>query len=63
MTAIKIVKELIQIVCDIATPILEEVDKDGFQGSDLLAFLQSDKFREDFTRFLKEVFNRDTEAK
>lgn len=40
------VKEVLELMFLIVTPILEEIKKDGFQPSDLLAFLDDPAFRD-----------------
>jgi hypothetical protein len=49
------VKGILKLAFDIAVPILIEAKKDGFQVTDLLAFLSSPEFREELGPSLKDI--------
>ena len=48
-------KLILDLVFDIAVPIVEQVKKDGYQTTDLIAFLSSEEFRADFIDLLDEL--------
>jgi hypothetical protein len=48
-------KSLISLVFSMAIPILKEIKKDGYQWSDLLAFIKSDEFSKYFSEALGDI--------
>jgi hypothetical protein len=58
MTVITIIKDLLKVVIDIATPILNEVEKDGFQVTDLLAFINSEDFKASLQAFINDILKK-----
>lgn len=58
MNGIKIAKIAIQLSTDAILATLDEIEKDGYQSKDLLAFISSEKFQENFKLALKEIFNK-----
>lgn len=56
-------KLVLDLIFDIAVPIVEQVKKDGYQTTDLIAFLASDEFRADFVDLLDELKDIPLEVK
>lgn len=60
MTGIEIAKITTKLAFDIAFPILEAIEKDGYQNSDLIAFIGSEDFKNDISALIKSVVNKPT---
>lgn len=56
-------KEVIKLAIEIAKPILKEVRKDGYQPSDLLAFITSEAFQNAIGPALTDITLVPTEMK
>jgi len=49
------IKEILELLFLISVPIINEIRKDGFQPSDLMAFLEDPDFREHLISMVTEI--------
>lgn len=55
MQDIHALKELLGVLFDIAVPIIQESKKDGFQWTDIFAFMSSEQFKNEFGPMIKDL--------